>query len=201
MSENNPSFTSRLLHLLLAVGVCLQLLLSTFMQQPEPGAIQTALGGLGFQLHEVLGLTLLPSILGWFLWILLRHREPSLGDLFPWLISGRQKVLQAAQVALAEARQGRLAAEPEILPLIRTVHGLGALCALFMAITGSLVWLGMDASDALPAWAELVLELHQAAATLMWAYLFGHAGMALVHHWRGEATLSRMFSLRRRSSR
>jgi cytochrome b561 len=68
-----------------------------------------------------------------------------------------------------------------------------------MAMTGTLVWVGMDASGALAPWAAPVLDLHQAVASLMWIYLFGHAGMALLHHWRGEATLRRMFSPHRHS--
>ena len=197
MSETNPSLTSRLLHLLLATGVTLQLLLSTFMERPEPGVVHAPLEAWGFEFHEIIGLTLLPSILGWFLWLLLRRHEPLPRHLFGWLTSERHKVMQALRVALSEARQGRLAPDTEIQPLVHTVHGLGALCALFMAISGTLVWLGMSESGDLSSWAALILDLHQAAANLMWAYLFGHVGMALLHHWRGEATLRRMFSLRR----
>jgi cytochrome b561 len=200
MYEKTPTLTSRLLHLLLATGVTLQLLLSTFMERPRPGVSHPPLEALGFRLHEIVGLTLLPAVLGWFLWLLLRRREPSFWDLFPWLHAGRTRLVQATRLALAEARQGRLAPESEIQPLIRTVHGLGALCVLFMAVTGSLVWWGMSATGALPNWAGWVLDLHQVAANLMWAYLIGHAGMALLHHRRGDATLRRMFTLRRLST-
>ena len=200
MNDNPLSLTSRLLHLLLATGVTLQLLLSTFMEPPHTGEIRAPLQALGFRMHEIIGLTLLPAILGWFLWLFQRRREPSPRDLFPWLNADRGKLSQAIRVAVSEARQGRLAEESEILPLIRTVHGLGALCALFMAVSGSLVWLGMADAGVLPTWAGLVLNLHQAAATLMWVYLCGHAGMALLHHRRGEATMRRMFSLQRQST-
>jgi cytochrome b561 len=197
MTEPHPSLTSRLLHLLLATGVTLQLLLSTFMERPEPGVVHAPLEAWGFEFHEIIGITLLPTILGWFLWLILRRREPVPRDLFAWLTSERRKVAQAVRVALSEARQGHLAPDTEIRPLIHTVHGLGALCALFMAITGTLVWLGMSESGDLSSWAAWVLDAHQTVANLMWAYLIGHAGMALLHHWRGEATLKRMFSLSR----
>ncbi len=48
----------------------------------------------------------------------------------------------------------------------------------------------------MPGWTHVVLELHQAEANLMWAYLVGHAAMALLHHFLGEATLRRMFSFK-----
>jgi cytochrome b561 len=49
----------------------------------------------------------------------------------------------------------------------------------------------------MPGWTLFVLELHQAAANLMWAYLAGHAAMAGLHHFFGDATVRRMFSLKR----
>ena len=199
MSETKPSMTSRLLHLLLATGVTFQLLLSTFMQRPEIGEIRNTWEALGFEMHEVIGLTLLPTILGWVIWLLMRRNEPTSRDLFIWLTPERSRIMPAIRLALSEARQGRMAEEAEIRPLILTVHGLGALCALFMALSGALVWLGMSESGVLTSWASLILDLHQAAANLMWIYLIGHTGMALLHHRRGEATLRRMFSFSRRS--
>jgi cytochrome b561 len=195
-----PRFTlvTRLLHLGLALGVSLQLLLGAFMERPRPGAVRGAAEALGFTLHEATGGLLLPLLLAWFTWAALRRGEPNLSALFPWLkASGREEVLRALRRALEEAAQRRLAPEAELLPLVRTVHGLGALCALFTATSGALVWLGMAPSGTLPAWVAVVLDLHQGAANLMWAYLLGHAGMALLHQRRGEGILGRMFSLRR----
>jgi cytochrome b561 len=192
-----PSLVTRLLHLGVSAGVSLQLLLSTFMERPRPGAVRDAAEALGFTLHEVIGGFLLSVLLGWFAWAALRRSEPNLSAFFPWLrAEGRREVLRALRRALADAARRRLASEAELLPLVRTVHGLGVLCALFMATTGALVWWGMAASGTLSAWAAVVLDLHQGAASLMWAYLLGHAGMALLHQWRGEAILGRMFSLR-----
>jgi cytochrome b561 len=187
-----------LLHLALALGVSLQLLLSTFMQRPRPGDVRTASESLGFSGHEIIGLSLLPLIISWFLWVAWRRGEPDLPALFPWLrADGRRELAQALRRALAAAAQRRLAADSEIRPLVRTVHGLGALCALFMAASGALLWWGMAPSGALSDWAAVLLDLHQGAANLMWAYLAGHAGMALLHQWNGEGLLGRMFSLRR----
>ncbi len=197
--QGTLSLATRLLHLGISVGVSLQLMLSTFMERPRPGAVRGAAEGLGFTLHEVVGGLLLPLLVGWFLWAACRGSEPGLAALFPWVRGeGRRALLGALCRALDEALRGRLAPEAEILPLVRTVHGLGALCALFMASSGALVWWGMAPSGALPPWAAIVLDLHQSVAILMWVYLAGHAGMALLHQWHGDGVLRRMFSLGQR---
>ena len=197
-SRTVHSLTSRLLHLGMAAGVTLQLLFSLGMQRPRPGALRSTLESLTFTLHEVVGLLTLVLILGWLLWLYLRRNEPSLSDLFPWTgHAGRHALLLALRITLRLARRGRLAADEEIQPLVRTVHGLGLLCIAFMAFSGALVWLGMDANGEMPEWTRLILDFHQFTANLVWLFIAGHAGMALLHQLRGDETLARMFSLRK----
>jgi glutaredoxin len=192
------TLTTRLLHIGLSVGVTLQLLLSTFMERPRPGVTRPRLDAVGFDVHEVNGLLLLPVIIGWLVWLFIRRREDGPRVLFPWLSSvPRRALLGAAGGALAAARQRRMPSEEATRLLAAAVHGLGALCALFMASTGATVWLGMSAQGEMPGWTLFVLALHQAAANLMWAYLVGHAAMAGLHHFLGDATVRRMFSLKR----
>jgi len=196
-SSPEPTLTTRLLHLGLAVGVTLQLLLSTFMERPRPGISRPSLDAAGFELHETVGLLLLPLIMAWFVWLFTRQREDGPRVLFPWFWSERRhELFGSGRHALAAARQRRMPSEEDTHLLASAVHGLGALCALFMALTGSTVWLGMSEQGAMPGWTHVVLELHQAAANLMWAYLVGHVAMALLHHFLGEATLRRMFSFK-----
>jgi cytochrome b561 len=198
MTDSNPSLISRLLHMTVASGVILQLLLSTVMQMPKPGAARTTLESLTFTFHEVVGLSLAVLITGWLVWLMLRpSTEPKASELFPWTSRvGRQALLEAFRLTLEKARRGRLAPESEVAPLALTVHGLGLLCIAFMALSGTLVWLGMSDTGAMTDWAKLLLNLHHFTANLVWIYLAGHAGMAVLHQWNGERTLTRMFSLR-----
>lgn len=194
-SAHSP--TSRLLHMGMAVGVTLQLLLSTGMARPRPSIVRSTLEGLAFSLHEYLGLLSLVLILAWLWWLTRRRDEPTLDNLFPWVDqAGRSALTASVAIALQQARHGRLAETAELEPLVKTVHGLGLVCISVMAFSGSLVWLGMDADGAMPIWTRLLLEIHQLTANFAWVFVIGHAGMALLHQLRGEETLVRMFSLR-----
>lgn len=200
-SQPAPDLLTRLLHLGLAVGVTLQLLLSAVMERPRPGAARPEFELAAFEAHEFLGLASLVLILAWFLWLFLRRREPGPRDLYPWFSAAqRSELTGTVRRALAEVRRGRMPAEPDNRLVARTVHGLGALCALSLALSGAAIWLGLSDDGALVAWARPVMEFHEVVANLMWAYVLGHAAMAVMHHRRGEATLRRMFSLRRLQS-
>lgn len=71
------------------------------------------------------------------------------------------------------------------------MHGLGLLLMTFMAGTG-LVWRLIRPTGL----GGTVLEVHKLFANLAWVYLIAHAGLAVVHHLRREASLSEMWSLR-----
>lgn len=72
------------------------------------------------------------------------------------------------------------------------MHGLGLLTATAMAATGSaLALLALHKGQA-----STVLEIHKLISNLMWAYLIGHAGLALLHQLAGQRVLQRMFGRR-----
>lgn len=193
-----PSLTTRLLHLSLATGVTLQLLLSTFMDRPRPEEAVAAISAAGFEAHEIVGLASLAIILCWFIWLFLRRNENGPRMLFPWFTRiRRQQLFAATRRTLAAVRRWQRPGEDDNAIVASAVHGLGALCALGMAVSGATVWLGMANNGELTTWARPVLEVHQALATLMWTYVVAHAAMALVHHHLGDNTLRRMFSLSR----
>ncbi len=200
--EKTPSLTTRLLHAGLAISISLQLLLSTFMEMPGPDVVRNGLSAIGFELHEVFGMLSLSLILAWFVWLFVRRAEEGPGELFPWFSSAyRLALLQAVKSTGVSLRSRRSPAPADSNRIARTVHGLGALCALGMALSGFTVWLGMSGLGQLTDWANLVLSLHRSLATLMWVYVLGHAGMALLHHVRGEMIVRRMFTLGRSNRR
>jgi len=125
------TLTTRLLHLGLAVGVATQLLLSTFMERPEPGISPPWLDAVGFELHEAVGLLLLSMIVGWFVWLLARRREDGPRALFPWFWIGPRLVLfGAVHRALAGARRRRMPSEEDNRVIASAVHGLDRLDGL-----------------------------------------------------------------------
>lgn len=66
------------------------------------------------------------------------------------------------------------------------MHGLGLLTALAMAATGA--WLY---TQSVPA--GLVLQAHKLLSNLVWAYVVGHAGLAVLHQATGHRVLQRIF--------
>jgi cytochrome b561 len=193
------SLVTRILHLGLSIGVTLQLLFSTFMQRPKPGVEHPWIEASGFELHEVVGLLILPLVIAWFAWLLVRQEEVGARALFPWFSAlQRRALLDAGRRSIAAVRREHMPDPNDGGLIARATHGLGALCALSMALTGTLIWLGMSAQGDMPDWALPILEIHQVLSSFMWAYLVGHAAMAWLHHYRGEETIRRMFSLQDR---
>lgn len=78
------------------------------------------------------------------------------------------------------------AANPKT-PLASGGHGLGLLTALAIGASGG--WLS---TQAVPD--GLVLEVHKVGANLMWAYVVGYAGLAVLHQIAGHRVVQRMFA-------
>ena len=69
----------------------------------------------------------------------------------------------------------------------------------FMVTSGAIYYFASIFGTDRSATVSLIKELHQFFGNLAWAYLVGHAGMALIHHFFGHMSLSVMWSLRKRS--
>ncbi len=183
-----PSQLTRLLHLALLICVCNQLLTSQWMTRPFPGVSPTTL----FILHEYIGMGSLGLVLLFWLWTLIRHGESRIGRLFPWL-SPRAigDVLRDTWVQIKSLRQRDPLAESDGA-LASAIHGLGLLAMTGLAATGTTYFVMRGTVISFYA-----LELHSALGNLMWAYLFGHAGFAVLHHLLGHDILRPMFWISR----
>ncbi len=195
--NTQPSLTTRALHLGISISITLQLLISTFMDKPRPGHPLSLWSSLGFEVHEAVGILSLPILLLWFVWLFLRKGEAEPKELFPWF---RRSTFSAWYVSLRHAlgawRAGNMPQPADNERIARAVHGLGALCALGMALSGFAVWLGLDPQGNLTQWAQISLSMHRLLANLMWIYWVGHGVMAVWHHLKGESTLQQMFQFR-----
>lgn len=180
---NTPrSKRTRWLHLLLAVAVVHQLFISLVMVAPEANRP----GNSFFELHEWVGLFTLGLLVIFWIWTLVRRGETRFGRLFPWLSGMRRAAVWAdVKMHFASIRERRVPLMQESA-LASAVHGLGLLIATAMVSTGATGYF-------LPG-AELLLNVHATIAPLMWAYLVGHVGLALLHQVAGHRMLQRMFS-------
>ena len=184
----NHSTITRVLHGGLAVLVLNQLLLSLAMDDDGHGV-----GGLLYELHEYMGLVTAGTLVLFWLWALARRGETPLGMLVPWFSPSRVRAVIAdlGRQTGALARF-RLPGPDGPSPLASAVHGLGLLALTGAGATGA-VYFGLGGADAGGWMGETSEELHEAFGTLMWLYLAGHAGLAVLHMLSGRDIVRRMF--------
>ena len=182
------SIATRLLHASILVAVLYQLMGSQFLSRPIPGEAPE----LSMVVHQYVGLASMALVLVFWLWTLIRRGETSLGRLLPWLSPTRMRAVrdditdQTRQILrgkLPDDADGAMAS---------AIHGLGLLTLTAMAITGTAYFIIEGGAGA-----RTMLSAHKLLSNLMWAYLIGHAAMALLHHLLGSDILSRMFIRRR----
>ena len=185
---------TRILHLLVAVGVVSQMLSSLVMIHPKPGRLPNE----WYEVHELIGIGLLGVISFYWLWVVGRCVMRGEGlMLFPWFSRRRLSDLRADTVeTVKEGLQGRLPDGPQARPLPAAVQGGGLLIALFMAATGTALAIGMAPNGGLSPPLRAVKEVHEAMAPVMWAYLIAHPLFGLLHQLAGHRVLNRMFGFR-----
>jgi cytochrome b561 len=181
------SHATRLLHVLLLLSVFHQLLSSEFIRRPLPGETPST----PYLLHEYIGIATLSIVLTFWLWTFIRQGETKLAVLFPWASPRRiRAIIDDVRDQLRAFR--KLDMPPESNgALASAVHGLGLLTVTAMAVTGTVFFVSHGPL------AHNAMTLHKAFANLMWAYLVGHAGIAVGHHLLGSDILRQMFWVRR----
>jgi len=179
---------TRLLHLVLLMSIVHQLLNSEFMQRPKPGHAPSLL----YMMHEYIGLSSFGVVLAFWVWTLVRRGETTLDSLFPFLFPSRMRAIFTEIISAAGELRDIEVLERVGRILAGAVHGLGLLVVTGMAVTGTVYYFAVGTPLAHQA-----LQLHKLMANLMWAYLIGHGGVAVLHHLLGSDVLRRMFWIRR----
>lgn len=183
MTAAAHTLPTRLLHMALLLAVVWQLAASGLVERPRAGKP----GNLFYEIHEIVGLATLALVLLYWLWVVVRRRETPFTALFPWFSVVRLKAVAAdARAHWAQLRRLRLPPSDAETPLASAVHGLGLLAALAMAASGA--WLYTQSVPGGP-----LLEFHELVSNLMWAYLIGHASLALLHQFTGHRVFQRIF--------
>jgi len=194
------STLTRALHSVLAVAVIYQLASSLVMEGPKHGHEAPGLRGLLFESHEWMGLGATAVVVLFWVWSLVRRGETRLGELFPWFSRERMQALKEDLVRLAGAlRRRNLPPYEPRSPLAAAIHGLGLALVGAMALTGTVYFIFHGWAGEAGAAAKAAVEVHTTLANLVWAYLIGHAGMALLHQLFGHDIIQPMFTLRQRA--
>jgi cytochrome b561 len=183
------SHVTRALHLGILLTVLHQLLSSVFMERPLPGEDPDW----PYVLHTWVGAAGLAVLALFWLWTLARDRsETRLSALFPWFSPQRlHAIVHDVRGLIRDLRMLRMPGL-EMNALASAFHGLGVTLATLMAGSG-VAYLYLLGSPA----ARVVLQMHKLGGNGMWAYLIGHATMALVHQALGDNVFARMFWTRR----
>lgn len=184
MSTDRSTLT-KALHGLLAIAVIHQLAISNFMIAPKAGRPEN----LAFELHEWVGLTSFGLLLAYWLWTLVRRREARFSLLVPWFsLKATLAVWRDFRLHVSAWRRGRL---PDVgsHPFAYAVHGLGLIVVTVMAVTGT-----MSLISLLPEGVRFAgLGVHEASSKLVWAYVIGHASLAVLHEVAGHRLFRQMF--------
>ena len=191
---NNPkhSLMTRIAHMGLALVIILQLLTSLVMQGPG----RTQPGDFLFQLHQYGGLTALFFTFLFWMSVMLRRRGTPLMQLIPWFsVTRRNAFWQDACIYYEALKNFQLPDYNESAPFASAVHGLGLLLMSLMAITGTVFYVMASLGMATTLPAELLLGVHTTFGNLVWAYLIGHAGFALLHHYADDLGILNIGSL------
>jgi len=184
---------SRILHTCISSGIVLQLLCAQLMRplrphHPPPDAVENIF----FIIHQYNGFIVI---------ILVGLRLMSLLDagdekerLFPCLTArGRQRFRQDLSHQLPLWRRGKLPPPEEKNMLAATVHGLGICLALGLGLSGLVLFMGTNRDGSMMQPIMLVHDFHEAMAILMWSFIIGHVGMALMHQLAGHRVLQGIF--------
>jgi cytochrome b561 len=186
------SIATRIVHAGLAITIMANLALSLVMQGPRRGQSGDWLYGI----HQYVGLTALVFAFGFFSVLVVRNHGTHRAALFPWLSSDRLSALWAdIKAHAAAAAKLRLPTYDDHSPLASAVHGLGLLLMAAMATTGAVYFLAPYLNVQASTVVGWDLDIHRLLANLVWAYLIGHAGLAVIHHYSQNLSVTEMWSL------
>lgn len=180
---------TRLLHLLFATGIVVQLVLSLIMVYPKPGR----LGDSFYALHATWGQVLLGLLVVHWIWCLVRKKDVSFTFLFPWFSPSQYRaILEDIKRHIDHATHFSLPDTSHPSPLASAVQGLGLSVATLLGVSGTLLFFGMEADGAMMGWLHDIKEAHEVLGTLLWIYLVIHAIMGMLHQWAGHGSMRAM---------
>lgn len=175
------------------MAVITQLLTSLQMAAPSPDEK----GNWYFTVHEYSGLAAFAFVFGFWLAVCLRRKGIRIGLLFPWFSGARIQALWNDICAHAVSLfRLHLPSYEEDAPLAAAVHGLGLLLMTTMATTGTIYYAFNTGNPDAGGLIGIIMLVHTTLANFVWAYLIGHASVAVIYHFAGQMRLGKMWSAR-----
>jgi len=187
---------TRLLHWGFALLIPLQLLSEELMKRPKPGRIREDMQIFFFEMHEWIGMIALTLILLRILWGF-AGAEGGWVRLFPYCTSkGLKGLKEEICTEIPSWFKGNFPVPDKEAYLAGAVHGLGLLLVLALGISGAIMLYGMEETGQMLGFVHDMKELHEVLGEILWIYIFGHVGMAVIHLLFGHPMFQRIFSLK-----
>jgi len=186
--------TIRILHFGIVASILLQLFGEKLVGFPQPGHARDVIETLFIGIHEGIGSISLILVCVYLIVVL----DESAGRerLFPWMnAAGRHNLWMEMRRDIPGWLHGELLFPGESHFISGAIHGTGITLALLLGFTGSMLFLGIGPHGEMSSGTKIIWECHSIMATMMWIFVAGHAGMALVHESKGHGILRGMFRL------
>lgn len=182
------------IHLLLAVLIVNQMVMSLVMEPPNPRRGHA--GNLWWFIHEYGGLVTFIAVCSFWAWgIVRRSGETPVSDWFPWFCARRREALVEDIVRHVHAILRWRLPDPESgSALPAAIQGLGLLLISALAVTGSAWWVTHQIFGVTRA-VHWLIKIHAIFGNLVWFYLGLHVGAALLHEFYGHRLLRTMSPL------
>ncbi|MFQ5346017.1 MAG: cytochrome b/b6 domain-containing protein, partial [Mariprofundus sp.] len=148
---------------------------------------------LGFEVHEILGLTIAALILIRIMLAMTSIPGAGWRELMPWASAeGRKQLGTEIQAQMAGWKQGRLAPPEDGEAVARCVHGLILLAGTIMGITGTILFFGWSTTAPQTELIELVASTHELVVGGLEALLAIHILAVIMHQRQGHNIIARI---------
>ncbi len=186
--------STRILHFGIVTCILMQLLGEQIIGLPEPGHVRQASDALLVGIHEGIGALSLVLVCTYL--VVTLDEAPGRAKLFPWMdANSRARLWEEIRHDVPGWLRGIIPGPEAGSLMAGTVHGAGIVLALILGLSGSLLFIGMGPHGEITPDIRLVWQGHSLMASLMWIFVIGHGGMAIVHEIRGHAIVRAMFRL------
>lgn len=173
---------SRLIHLLLAASGIAALLTGDLADDYKRAAHT------GFDVHAWLGLSLAAALGARLVWGVVGPRAMRFAAWVPFTAERLRRVLEDG-AGLLRFRLPERAGHEGLAGLVQTA---GLLAFLWMAATGTLLFVYLEPGQRATGWLDVLKDAHEAGESILYVYLVLHVGAVVVHSVAGRPVWRRM---------
>jgi len=185
MSTGASSYANKFnawLHGLMALGVVFQVLMIAFRELVGHHSTWSIYREPAIKMHQYVGIFVFIVIAIYLIQKFLISRQDFFSRFYPINKTAWRKVSEDIACLVFERRLPVRIKESALGGLSGLIQGLGLLLVLFLSGVGSLAMLSWYGLLGVPAgWGDELLIAHQFFGGLIWWYLGGHIGMAVLH--------------------